>query len=156
MHHESGAIELTICVLVLMLWHNTVRAPGWLCSGETERSCQDWEVISGSGKLHGQLPRGPNSSHVMDDATLSNTKCELSVLNNDVTVKRVLCRMSGRGRSRGHGRSSRAMAEVEVQEDPHQDQEAVTMTLTTRTVNQTRWSLHYTMQGKHKVQRMTQ
>ena len=32
-----------------------------------------------------------------------NMKCESSVWNNNVTVKRALCKMSGRGRSRSHG-----------------------------------------------------
>ena len=40
----------------------------------------------------------------MDNATFSNMKHKLSVWNNDVTVKRALHKMLGRGRSRSHGR----------------------------------------------------
>ena len=92
----------------------------------------------------------------MDCAALPNTKHKLSALNNDVTVKRALCKMSGRGRSRGHGEVTVAVAEVEVQGDPHHDQEPITTMATVRAVNQTNWNSHHTVQERHKVQLVTQ
>ena len=75
----------------------------------------------------------------MDNATFSNMKCKSSVWNNDTTVKRVLCKMSGRGRSGNHGKGGRVMVEAEVQGDPHINEETA-MAVMTMMTEQRKWS----------------
>ena len=99
----------------------------------------------------GKQPWGSNGSQFTDNAGSSNTKCELSVLNNDVTVNKK-CFARCQAEEEVLAEAAEAVMKAEVQVGLHTENKTMSQQMT----RMRKWNLHHTMQARDRVQHMIQ
>ena len=101
---------------------------------------------------NGKWPWRSKGSQVMDNTGSSNTKCESSAQNNDVTVNKK-CFARCQAEEEVLAEEVEAVTKVEVQVGL---QIKNTMTMSQQMTKMRKWSSHHTVQERNRVQHVTQ